>query len=164
MSLASVGGNYKDWRDEACCRDTDPEQFFPVGNAWDVVRIVDAAKAVCGPCPVREACLQYAVETNQDTGVWGGTSEEERRKLRKYGWLGGGLPRKLSTAESPAELGNRRSCVAGVDPAGVPGGPGRIRKGINIVDEDRRRPAEADPLCVLGAFYPLMVDHLVGLT
>lgn len=52
----------------------------------DVVRIVEAAKAVCESCPVREACLRYALETNQEAGVWGGTSEEERRKLRRA-WL-----------------------------------------------------------------------------
>lgn len=86
MSLSVVGGDEKDWRNEALCRDTDPDQFFPVGMTLDVVRRVDAAKAVCNACPVREACLQYAVETNQDTGIWGGTSEEERRILRKV-WL-----------------------------------------------------------------------------
>ncbi len=31
----------------------------------------------------RAACLEFAITTNQDTGIWGGTSEEERRKLRR---------------------------------------------------------------------------------
>ena len=44
---------------------------------------IDQAKAVCGICPVNQDCLQYALSTNQDSGIWGGTSEEERRKLRR---------------------------------------------------------------------------------
>ena len=37
-------------------------------------------------CPVAEECLEFALATNQEAGVWGGTTEEERRKLRKT-WL-----------------------------------------------------------------------------
>ncbi len=44
------------------------------------------AQAVCDSCPSKDPCLQFALMTNQDTGIWGGTSEEERRKLRKA-WL-----------------------------------------------------------------------------
>jgi WhiB family redox-sensing transcriptional regulator len=38
---------------------------------------------VCTQCPVNRYCLEYALETNQDSGIWGGTSEEERRVLRR---------------------------------------------------------------------------------
>ena len=38
---------------------------------------------MCGECPAQAPCLEFALATNQDSGVWGGTSEEERRKLRK---------------------------------------------------------------------------------
>ncbi|MEO5723509.1 MAG: WhiB family transcriptional regulator, partial [Ilumatobacteraceae bacterium] len=41
------------------------------------------AKQVCSECPVSVGCLEYALETNQDSGIWGGTSEEERRVLRR---------------------------------------------------------------------------------
>ena len=41
---------------------------------------------MCRSCPVVEECLAYALETNQEAGVWGGTSEEERRRLRRA-WL-----------------------------------------------------------------------------
>ena len=44
---------------------------------------IDRAKQVCGECPVKVDCLDYALETNQDSGIWGGTSEEERRTLRR---------------------------------------------------------------------------------
>ena len=47
---------------------------------------IEAAKAICRLCEVRGECLDYALTTNQESGVWGGTSEEERRKLRKS-WL-----------------------------------------------------------------------------
>ena len=40
---------------------------------------IDKAKQVCDECPVSADCLEYALETNQDSGIWGGTSEEERR-------------------------------------------------------------------------------------
>ena len=42
-----------------------------------------AAKAICGECPVTEACLQYALATNQGAGVWGGLDEGERRRMRR---------------------------------------------------------------------------------
>ena len=47
---------------------------------------IDAAKEICAVCPVNPECLEFALATNQEAGVWGGTTEEERRKLRK-GWL-----------------------------------------------------------------------------
>ena len=44
---------------------------------------IAAAKAVCMDCSVKELCLEFALKTNQDSGVWGGASEEERRQLRR---------------------------------------------------------------------------------
>ena len=38
---------------------------------------------MCCECPVHVECLQFALDTNQDTGIWGGTSEEERRQMRR---------------------------------------------------------------------------------
>ena len=75
-----------DWRDKAACLTVDPELFFPIGNTGPAVDQIEKAKTVCGRCTVSEQCLQYALETNQDSGVWGGTSEEERRQLRKQ-WV-----------------------------------------------------------------------------
>jgi len=74
------------WRDRAACRDTDPELFFPAGSTGDAIDHIEAAKAVCRGCPVREHCLEFAFETNQESGIWGGSSEDERRRLRKA-WL-----------------------------------------------------------------------------
>ena len=67
-----------DWRDKAACLTVDPELFFPVGNTGPAVDQIEKAKTVCGRCTVSEQCLQYALETNQDSGIWGGLSEEER--------------------------------------------------------------------------------------
>jgi len=50
------------------------------------VEQIEAAKDVCDQCPVKAPCLQFALETNQDSGIWGGTSEDERRRLRRA-WL-----------------------------------------------------------------------------
>ncbi|MFZ9628254.1 MAG: WhiB family transcriptional regulator [Ilumatobacteraceae bacterium] len=81
-SLALAAADYT-WRREAICRDTDPELFFPVGTTGQALLQIDRAKEVCGECPVQTDCLQYALETNQDAGIWGGTSEEERRSIRR---------------------------------------------------------------------------------
>lgn len=66
------------WQADALCAQTDPEAFFPEkgGSTRD-------AKRVCSQCPVREACLEYAMENDERFGIWGGLSERERRRLRK---------------------------------------------------------------------------------
>jgi WhiB family redox-sensing transcriptional regulator len=82
----SVEWDADDWRKLAACRHTEPDLFFPVGTTGPAIDQIDAAKRVCQSCEVTEPCLEFALATNQESGVWGGTSEEERRKLRKA-WL-----------------------------------------------------------------------------
>jgi len=72
-----------EWRQFAECRDTDPDLFFPVGTTGPALEQIASAKAVCRTCDVQGLCLEYAISTNQDSGVWGGTSEEERRQMRR---------------------------------------------------------------------------------
>jgi WhiB family redox-sensing transcriptional regulator len=72
-----------DWRHRALCRDEDPELFFPIGTTGPAATQVEQAKIVCRHCTVVEDCLSWALETGQETGVWGGTSEDERRALRR---------------------------------------------------------------------------------
>ena len=74
------------WRDVAACRDSDPTLFFPVGSTGPAVDQIAAAKQICATCSVVDGCLQYALESNQEAGVWGGYAEDERRRLRKR-WL-----------------------------------------------------------------------------
>jgi WhiB family redox-sensing transcriptional regulator len=72
-----------DWRHEAACRDEDPELFFPIGNTGPALLQIEDAKAVCRRCAVIEPCLKWALESGQDSGVWGGTSEDERRAIKR---------------------------------------------------------------------------------
>ncbi|NYT92873.1 WhiB family transcriptional regulator [Salinispora sp. H7-4] len=76
-----------DWRHHAICRDEDPELFFPIGTSGPALLQVEQAKAVCRRCPVTDQCLQWALESGQDAGVWGGMSEEERRAVKRRGGL-----------------------------------------------------------------------------
>lgn len=66
------------WREDALCRQTDPELYFPErgGSTQD-------AKDVCQICEVRTNCLDYALNTGQNFGVWGGLGEGELRRLRR---------------------------------------------------------------------------------
>ena len=75
-----------DWGTEAACRDTDSDLFFPIGSTGPAIEQIESAKAVCRQCEAQAACLEFALATNQESGIWGGTSEEERRKLRKA-WI-----------------------------------------------------------------------------
>lgn len=64
------------WKPRARCRDVDPGFFYPdAGNvAWQ-----RAIVAMCEPCPVRDACLGWAVETKQEDGWYGGVSIRQHR-------------------------------------------------------------------------------------
>lgn len=72
-----------DWRETARCKEMDPDLFFPVGTTGPALLQIEAAKAVCRQCDVREECLQYAIDSNQEYGIWGGLTEEERRYMRR---------------------------------------------------------------------------------
>jgi len=72
------------WRRDAKCQGVDTDLFFPAGELGEEpVQLAEAAKAVCLQCPVREACLEYALATDQPFGIWGGTTEAERRSIRR---------------------------------------------------------------------------------
>jgi WhiB family transcriptional regulator, redox-sensing transcriptional regulator len=82
----TIDWSIEDWRERAACRNTDPDLFFPVGTTGVALDQIDAAKRVCHMCEAQPQCLEFALATNQESGIWGGTSEEERRKLRRA-WL-----------------------------------------------------------------------------
>jgi WhiB family redox-sensing transcriptional regulator len=84
-----------DWMEQGLCRQTDPEIFFPEGRGTAITTQTDAAKRVCNKCPVRARCLNWALNTGQDDGVWGGMSGRERRRVhgrRSTRREEGGLP------------------------------------------------------------------------
>lgn len=81
-SLALANADYT-WRSLAVCRGTDPDLFVPVGTTGQALVQIARAKEVCDECPVRVECLDYAIATNQDSGIWGGLDEEQRRSIRR---------------------------------------------------------------------------------
>ena len=80
-----------DWRHLAACRDEDPELFFPIGTTGPAVLQITEAKAVCQRCDVSSDCLEWALDSGQEAGVWGGLSEDERRALRERGVRASGV-------------------------------------------------------------------------
>ena len=76
-------GESMDWRNRAACLTEDPELFFPIGNTGPALVQIEEAKAVCQRCEVVDTCLRWAMESGQDSGVWGGLSEDERRALKR---------------------------------------------------------------------------------
>ncbi|REE97003.1 WhiB family transcriptional regulator [Thermomonospora umbrina] len=72
------------WTDHSICRGADPDLFYPINYARPVMaRQVEAAKAICAHCPVQADCLDWALRAGEPEGIWGGTTPEERRHLRR---------------------------------------------------------------------------------
>lgn len=88
------------WREGASCRQTTPELFFPAGTTGQALEQITAAKAVCRTCAVQSQCLEFALDTNQEAGIWGGTDEVERRRLRRVRRAG---RRRRASAETGRE-------------------------------------------------------------
>jgi WhiB family redox-sensing transcriptional regulator len=65
-----------DWMARGKCREMDPTVFFPSDGIG-----VQVARRICDECPVKGSCLEYALNNRVDHGVWGGTSERERRRI-----------------------------------------------------------------------------------
>ena len=85
-----VGGTRGDqWRQDALCRDLEPELFFPepttCGNGAAIQRAEgeEFAKSLCAQCPVQTQCLSHALAHDERFGVWGGFSEAERRTMQR---------------------------------------------------------------------------------
>lgn len=70
--------NREEWVQRAACAASFPEIFFPTVGAS-----IEDALRVCGGCPVRIACLKYALDHNEIHGVWGGVSSTDRLKYRR---------------------------------------------------------------------------------
>lgn len=70
--------------DGACTGTTWPDRWHPKGDTTEEARRqAETAKAVCRGCPVRAECLAYAQADPSLTGVWGGTTEQERAAMRR---------------------------------------------------------------------------------
>lgn len=68
----------KAWQVHGLCRGVDPNVFYPPDAVGS-----DEAKAICAGCKVQAPCLEYALAWREKFGVWGGTSERERRRIAK---------------------------------------------------------------------------------
>lgn len=66
------------WFDRAACQGLDTNLFFTERG-----EPTTQVKAVCKACPVRVDCLNYALDTGQHFGVWGGVGEGGRRQMRR---------------------------------------------------------------------------------
>jgi WhiB family redox-sensing transcriptional regulator len=80
-----LGNNGVRWWERADCRGLDPDLFFP-RRGDDTTQ----AAAVCKGCPVQVECLEYAIDNGERHGIWGGTTGNDRRKIRR--------PRKVCEA------------------------------------------------------------------
>jgi len=69
--------------DSGRCRELDPGIFFPNDGMG-----VQFAQRICADCPVKSPCLEYALANRVDHGVWGGTSERERRRILRQRRVG----------------------------------------------------------------------------
>ena len=66
------------WMDFALCTEVDAELFFPEKGGS-----TREPKSICRRCEVQSECLNYALRNGIEHGVWGATSERERRLLKK---------------------------------------------------------------------------------
>ena len=73
----------QDWRADGACRTADPDLFFPVAVGSVANRQIAKAQRICAGCPVREPCLDFALRTPEPAGIWGGTTPEERTRVRR---------------------------------------------------------------------------------
>jgi WhiB family redox-sensing transcriptional regulator len=63
------------------CKSVDPDLFFPEDYTSRIT--VLEAKAVCQSCPLTTACLEYAMSDRSLDGIWGGTTPQDRKNLRR---------------------------------------------------------------------------------
>ena len=76
----------ENWQLKAACRGPQSAVFFPPAQferKEDKLHRERRAKDICTSCAVRRECLDYALATNQDSGIWGGLTEDERRQIRR---------------------------------------------------------------------------------
>ncbi len=67
------------WQDQAACYGLDAEVFFPTTEEE-----AGLALSYCAVCPVKELCLAWALKNGERYGVWGGTTEQQRRRLIRH--------------------------------------------------------------------------------
>src|SRR5580704_2339471 len=76
-------GSAQNWRSAAACRSADPDLFFPSSATDPAARQIARAKTICAGCGVRRECLEFALTREQNYGIWGGTTAEDRQRDRR---------------------------------------------------------------------------------
>ena len=114
------------WMSWAACVHADPELFFPAATGITGAGQAQAAKEVCASCPVRLACLAYALVTRQKHGIWGGATDKERRAMARSGRRIASSPRWDGTAAGlrpsrPSASQQAGRCLTVTVPATGPG-------------------------------------------
>lgn len=82
FDLLGIEPERTEWMSDAACKGASDDLWFPERG-----EPAHHAKAVCRECPVRQACLDYAIENGERWGIWGGMTVRERRaekRRRKY--------------------------------------------------------------------------------
>lgn len=74
-----------DWRAAGACISADPDLFFPVTGGTPAAEQEAKALMYCARCTVRQQCLEFAVQTGETHGIWGGTTAAERTRDRRRG-------------------------------------------------------------------------------
>lgn len=78
--------DYPDFTDKgpAPCSEYDPDVFFPDQEDINYYHVMKEAKRICVMCPYQIECLEVALKTG-DPGIWGGTSQKERQRMKRSG-------------------------------------------------------------------------------
>ena len=71
------------WRAASACLNADPDMFFPVAVGTAASKQVSRALRICQGCAVRQHCLDFAPQSGEKEGIWGGTTPEERIRARR---------------------------------------------------------------------------------
>jgi WhiB family redox-sensing transcriptional regulator len=68
------------WVDQAACKGMDSTIFFAERGDTSKAR---QARKICATCPVKQPCLQFALDNNEKIGYWGGTTPRQRRSMKQ---------------------------------------------------------------------------------
>ncbi|HXC83016.1 MAG TPA: WhiB family transcriptional regulator [Trebonia sp.] len=72
-----------DWRAASACLSADPDLFFPIATGSAAAVQIGKAQRICASCQVRRECFDFAMRSGETHGVWGGTTPEERIRVRR---------------------------------------------------------------------------------
>lgn len=74
--------NYYSKGPTPCSQVEDPDTFFPDPEVPGSITMTNEAKKICADCPYIQECLAWAVD-NDEIGIWGGTTKNQRRKIKQ---------------------------------------------------------------------------------